>query len=235
MLNPLTVTADEAERFWAMPQLDQTRLVESLARYVADDFVFFDVGANTGHFSRKFLTRYSAMRGTAILFEPIRNLSEISQRTLERVRNADILYVNSALGDADGDLTLWPATDGNIGWTTALPEWSEGKTPTMVRVADTRRYVARFRPTVIKIDIEGYEVNVLRGILPFARPEYRPAMVVELGLGVHNPLWPQFLELVGQFRAQGYEVRTLEHTPLTDGYLSTLDKTIDALLVPAGS
>ena len=227
-LSPATVTLGEAAEFFA--QIDYQPMLAGIARYVHEGYVLFDVGSNAGFFTERFLAAHAGVHGTALLFEPIPHLSGLAVQLLSTARDVDIWHVNSALGDTDGVLPLFLATNGNIGWNTAVA--GMGNHPLMVRVADTARYVRQFRPTVIKIDVEGYESYLLPGILAQITADYRPALLLELGWGVSNPAWERFLAIARRFLAQGYVFRSLAHEPLSMDWLETLTSTTVVLLVP---
>ncbi len=56
----------------------------------------------------------------------------------------------------------------------------------------------------MKIDVEGYELFVLRPFLDFIDQTYRPEFLVELGWGKSNPNWPDSCPVAAELVARGY-------------------------------
>lgn len=230
-LDPRSVTHAEAARFFAGRSYDE--LIEPLRPYLTPTSTVFDIGANAGFFTTALLDAVPSFTGRVVLFEPIENLLEIAMRRLAGRLGIDAIFVNAALGTADGIIDLYLPTDSNIGWITAVAEKAERGLPTQARVRRTEPFVQTLRPDVVKIDVEGFEVNVLAGVLAAIEPDYRPALVVELGWGVSNPNWPTFLDLARRFETAGYAFRALDGRPMPLDELARLDRTTDVLLVPA--
>lgn len=229
-LDPRSVTDAEAARFFAGRTYDE--LIDPLRPYLGPTSTVFDVGANAGFFTTALLDAMPSFEGRIVLFEPIANLLEIAMRRLAGELRIDAIFVNAALGTRDGVIDLYLPTDSNIGWITAVAEKAERGIPAQARVRRTEGFVRMFRPDVVKIDVEGFEVHVLSGILAVLEPDYRPAVVVELGWGTTNPNWPAFIELARRFVDAGYLFRALGGRPMPVDELEGLDRTTDVLLVP---
>jgi FkbM family methyltransferase len=149
-------------------QPDISRVLETLLR-PGDQYV--DVGANVGMTALLARSRISAT-GTGVAFEPnpaaFRRLKE--HFAMNGVTNFEL--GPHAVADSESVLCLFvPRDEMLLG--TFVPEKAEG-TRMEVRTEPAERYVANFdaaKPTLIKIDVEDYEVQVLRGIQSLlARP-----------------------------------------------------------------
>lgn len=227
-LDPRSVTPEQAERFFVNEKHNKVA-VDLMKPFINKASLIFDVGSNSGYFSKEILE--AGFFGTIVLFEPIPNLMSISVQALSRY-SSEKIFVNSALGEHEGEVNLHMPHDSNIGWITAVSEKARSDETISVRVSDASRYARLYRPEFIKIDVEGYEVFVLRPILPLIGEGYRPAFYVELGWGVSNPHWSAFLIAADHLCKQGYcfylVEESLKEIDLT--YLHSLDHTVDVFM-----
>jgi FkbM family methyltransferase len=142
-------------------QPDISRLLETLLR-PGDQYV--DVGANIGLTALLARSRIGAT-GKGVAFEPNpRAFARLKENfAMNGVTNFEL--VPSAVADCESvQLLFVPRDEMLLG--TFVPEKAEG-TRVEVRTEPADRYVEAFdpaRPTLIKIDVEGYEVQVLRGL-----------------------------------------------------------------------
>src|SRR6202008_2152616 len=143
--------------------------VALLQRVLAPGDVFVDVGANIGYFTA--VAAASVGRaGEVHAFEPVPRYFERLD-ALRRSNPEHRLHVYAeALGDAEGSAEIRVTRERNIGWKTLLPGLMRaeetGHTHT-VRVRCLDHYLAERgvgRVALIKIDVEGYELPVLRGL-----------------------------------------------------------------------
>jgi len=146
---------------WEGEQLD--RLANVCARRRID--CFLDVGANTGFYSIMFAVKQLAPR--IIAFEPdpgnyvrlVANLAlnELGQR---------IEAVPLALGDRDGEVTLYEGAKWNRGESTiAEPDQTPKEVTHRVKQARFDDLLALAgQNLIIKMDVEGYEFQALAGM-----------------------------------------------------------------------
>ncbi len=149
-------------------QPDITRLLEQLLQ-PGDQYV--DVGANVGMTALLACSRIGPT-GRGVAFEPNPTaFARLSDHfAINGVTNFQL--VPRAVADSESVLYLFvPRDEMLLG--TLVPDKAEG-TRVEVRTEPADRYVAAFdeaRPTLVKIDVEGFEVQVLRGIQSLlARP-----------------------------------------------------------------
>jgi len=142
-------------------QPDISRLLETLLR-PGDQYV--DVGANVGMTALLARSRIGTT-GKGVAFEPNPMAFARLKDHFEMNGVTNFELVPRAVADSESVLTLFvPRDEMLLG--TFVPERAEG-TRVEVRAEPADRYLAAFdpvKPTLIKIDVEGYEVQVLRGI-----------------------------------------------------------------------
>lgn len=168
------------------------RYERELQRFLRDTLrpgdVFYDVGAHHGFFSLA-----AARLGASVYaFEPVEANLRRLQRNIE-LNGADVEVVAAAVSDAAGRLGL-ARGKSSAQWRT-----EPGDEVTSVTLDDfARNHPA---PRVVKIDVEGAELRVLRGAERLLR-EHRPILVCELHGRENRERVRGLLE--------GYEFSTLE-------------------------
>ena len=229
-LNPIKVTHREAENFFSTVAQENNHLVRMVQPYLESASVVFDVGANSGFFSKEILK--AGFSGKIILFEPIPNLLSIAVNTLSK-HNVEKIFVNSALGEIAGELELFLPNDSNIGWITAVKETVNQKS-IRVLISSTKEYAIKFKPDFVKIDIEGFEAFVLRPFVELVDATFRPTFLVELGWGISNPHWGIFMDVARAFDKKGYTFYSVnsEKTKLSIENLAEMTHTQDVLICP---
>lgn len=155
--------------------------------YCADEFDAFlktchsgmaiiDVGANFGIFSLATLKAHADSKALAIDPAPgsIEMLKEL--RTLNKFADQRLLIRECAIGDTDGSITVDSTHWDHV----AVTAKENGKARAVeLRSLDSLSKELKFAPTHIKIDVEGFELAVLRGGLEVLRT-YRPVLMLEI-------------------------------------------------------
>jgi FkbM family methyltransferase len=124
----------------------------------AETFVW-DVGANIGLYTEKFLAKGAHV----VCFEPAPSALEILRTKFATELSERVMIVPAALSDTCGTAPM--STDGASPTNQLRVGASdEGLVKVSIMRADDLIRNQRVRsPTVIKIDVEGYELEVLRG------------------------------------------------------------------------
>lgn len=140
----------------------------------------YDIGANIGQHS----LYMSLHMDQVIAFEPFEKVRVKIAERLELNGRDNVRIMPLALGDENGSFNYFPPAGENIGTGTMLDdvETSQGTDPIKV---DTRRGDDLIRaenlpvPNIMKIDVEGFEPHVLRGMRQTLDTE-RPFIVMEM-------------------------------------------------------
>jgi len=168
----------------------------------------FDIGGDAGYYTLLFAKAVGAS-GTIIVFEPIPKAQE---RILENVRLngfQNVSLIDMALGSQPGSFVLEkPFEDSRINLNKTIPE--SGDILVTVERFDTLAGERSLpRADLIKIDVEGAELEVLRGMESYVSTHH-PAFVIEL----HPSLLPQFGatvdEVLNWLRQRGYHLTALD-------------------------
>lgn len=150
-----------------------------MANLRAGDIVW-DVGANVGHYST-LMAQKAGETGKVYAFEP-------SPKNRERLQLATAGYTNIvlmpvALADSPGTFAFREGTYGDGHDARVVRDHETGDDLAKVRVETGDRLVANGEvalPTFIKIDVEGFEIDVLRGMLATLKHQRLRAVVVEV-------------------------------------------------------
>jgi FkbM family methyltransferase len=139
-----------------------------------DDF-FVDVGANVGSYT---ILACAARGAKGYCFEPV---PTTYRRLLDNVRLNDltsrVVSLNIGLSDADGDLLF---TTGENCTNHVLPAGKPVVGAERVAVQALDRVLENCSPNMIKIDVEGFETQVIKGALDtIAKPSLH-SIIMEL-------------------------------------------------------
>jgi FkbM family methyltransferase len=141
--------------------------------------VFYDVGANIGVFTVE-VARSLGPSGQVIAFEPAPGAFAILLRNIELNRLGNVTAIAVGLADVAGprQLYLRPAINLGAASFVAQPGTAPDAVVGLWRLDDL---VARRRlpdPTVVKVDVEGFELRVLRGAVELIE-RARPVIITE--------------------------------------------------------
>lgn len=197
---------------------EETQQVSALLRCVD---VFVNVGANTGYYVC--LARKMGVKVLAI--EPLDRNVQILQRNILANGWNDVEIYPVGIADNVALLKLY----GGGTAASFVPGWAGGSKAhyRVVPVTKLDNIMAdRFagKRMLILIDVEGYELNVLRGAVGQLTREPPPIWFVEICINVHQPdgqkINPKLVETFELFWQHGY---TAERAGCESGVISEAD------------
>jgi FkbM family methyltransferase len=211
---PETAAAPEfevpADMAWAFEggefvERDVTALFDELMAETATGAVY-DVGANCGWFAVR-----AARAGRAVrAFEPVPATAEYAERNLGRIAGADVRVVRAAVADAPGSATihLYSSSGNNSLHERTLPPGHPLRRTgdievSVVRLDDLVGNEGFPAPALIKIDVEGAELAVLRGARE-TLARHRPVMVMEWAESTSRDAGHARAAIVAELRGVGY-------------------------------
>jgi len=223
-LSVRTTTRDGARFQCRLPDMIQTYLYlfgvwePDLTAFIASRLrpgdTFVDVGANIGYHTL-LAARKLAGEGRVVAIESSPKIFRLLGESLaENGSPSDVRTVNRAASDAIGELSLYEGPEKNIGLSTTVSSRglpSEG-TISAAPLADLLEPEEIATASLVKIDVEGAEVAVLRGMKAFLdQCPNDVEVVVEL-----SPLWwtersqsPQ--DVLQPFVAAGFNVYEIDN------------------------
>lgn len=161
----------------------------AIDRFVRTGSVCYDIGANQGLWSLRMAERASS-QGRVFAFEPVpANVRSLKENAA--LSGCEIGVCAFALGDADGMVEMHLPPDVGSGSLAAQGQGAERLTVQMRRLDDVWRLQGCPAVSLVKLDVEGAEVLVLKGaslflasVLPVVCCEINPERLDAMGASV---------------------------------------------------
>lgn len=178
-----------------------------------------DIGANIGYTATLF-AKVCDPDATVFAFEPESfNFALLERSIRARGLQSRVIAIESAVGDSDGEITLWlnehhhadhRVVNGHVSAASPVPEESRRKVAitsidTFLRQQPTSRPV-RF----IKIDVQGYELAVCRGMADTLRREPCACVAIEYMPQAMNDLGFSAPDLLEWFKELGLRMYSIQ-------------------------
>ncbi|MCQ6245059.1 FkbM family methyltransferase [Streptomyces malaysiensis] len=218
-------TQDLIQRYLYLFGVWEPHMTRWLQRRLKPGDVFVDVGANIGYYS-VLASRLVGGSGKVVAVEASPTFLGLLQRHARRNGCANIRTVNAAVSDREELLTFILASSRNMGANSVVPY--DGPAESTFEIAArplpdllTEDEITRAR--VIKVDVEGAEGGVVRGLVPLLdrlRPdaeltvEVTPQRMAELGDSVE--------ELLAALTGHGFHVYRLTNDYAAGSYPDAL-------------
>jgi FkbM family methyltransferase len=215
--------------------------LRALRAWLQPNDTFVDVGANIG-----FISAYAASvvgpGGQVHSFEPVPAYYVRLQEMASRNPGYALRVNNCALGEDEGTSSIAVTSLPNIGWNTMVSGFMSRETTREVIPVKMRRLDEYLQENgiekvaMVKIDVEGFEMPVLRGLQRFLERTSvadRPVLLVEVAPKAYPLLHISILQLEEFLSAFGYATQTLDR-PGRRVRVTDLTETTNILCVPAG-
>jgi FkbM family methyltransferase len=167
-----------------------------IARYMKPGDCFLDVGSNVGNHSLYVAHFLRPSKVIPIEANPhVASILEVNVRLNNLMETFDLRYLNFGLSDAQGTADIRVPSPDNIG-----AAYLEGTTNGSITIITGDTLLRDTQVNFIKIDTEGMELNVLRGLSGIIASQ-RPILFVE----VDNRNLAGFLEWMSQNQYRAVE------------------------------
>lgn len=168
-----------------------------LLHFLRKDDVFFDVGANVGAYT---LLASGVKKAKSIAFEPSKNTNQLLRSNIA-LNNLQQLVNCLEVGIGAKEKTLWfTENEDTTNHVLNEPEKNSNK----IEIVPLDNFYPNFTPTLIKIDVEGFEAEVLSGSQNILKSNELKAVIIELN---------------GSGLRYGYEDKDIHETLLKAGFL----------------
>jgi FkbM family methyltransferase len=185
-------TRDVIGRVIAVSGIWEPNVTEAFKTRLLSGDVCVDVGANAGYYSL-LASRLVGPSGRVWSLEPAPAIHRRLLRNLIANRATNVVALAVAAGERDGEALLWEGPETNSGLTSLIAPDRDStgagsrsrREPVPVRVRSVCSIVPPEelqRVRLVKIDVEGYEGEVLRGLGPLIECCGPLTIVVELTL-----------------------------------------------------
>ncbi|MFZ0452107.1 MAG: FkbM family methyltransferase [Ignavibacteriaceae bacterium] len=130
--------------------------------------VFWDVGANIGFYSIV-AAKIKDTNGKIFAFEPEPKTFSLLRKNIELNKMNNITSLSIALGDTDGDKLLYPSDTPNFGAHSFVQrtDYRVKKKGIKININTADKLIDEMKidvPDIMKIDVEGAEILILRGM-----------------------------------------------------------------------
>jgi FkbM family methyltransferase len=185
---------------------------QALVAHLRADSVFYDVGANVG-----FLTvlgaRLVGPRGSVYAFEPVPANAVYVRQNAQANRFSQVQVIEKAVSNFSGKGALNLAKySGGAALALASveppPDVDGTQQVDIVTIDGLIEHHGLKPPAVVKIDVEGAELEVLEGMAATTK-RYRPVIIVEVDAAEAEPLQRKQAACEQWLRNQGYSVQEL--------------------------
>lgn len=177
-----------------LPEYDEQMF---LIRYLRADDLFFDVGSNAGMFS----VLAVSCGARAVAFEPVpRTFSRLEQNVRLNVHAGKVLAVQAAVGAEEGSACM---TTG-LGTGNHILENADMGGSVVVKVVTLNRMASEYgHPSFVKIDVEGHESQVIRGMADVLQSSVLQGLLIET-FRAHNWKTSGLVELESTLKTHGF-------------------------------
>jgi FkbM family methyltransferase len=194
---------------------------------------FVDVGANVGFYSLVAARRVGP-GGRVIAFEPNPATCARLRANIDLNGFANVSVVETALSDRSGQAGFFADTHGNSGASSLLGRGLETIESTVLTETwdGFEERTAPPPPTLVKIDVEGAEVQVLRGMSGLLAAARRPRFILEVSEWSLKAAGSSPEELFDIMSGHGYSGRIV--SPIRHSWRSDIGFAFqyDALFLP---
>jgi FkbM family methyltransferase len=191
----------------------ETAFEQDLFTEIREGDVIWDVGANVGLYTNKF-AHAVGVSGTVFAFEPLPTIAQQLRENVSDIRNVSVNAV--ALGASCGIMRMQAGVD-SLGATSRIVEGPAAAIQIEMLTGDAAVHEGLAAcPNVVKIDTEGFELDVLKGMGELLRNPGLRAIYIEVHFGLLAergiPNAPAHIEKL--LAAQGFRTRWVDPSHL---------------------
>ena len=169
--------------------------------------VFLDVGANVGYYTT-LAASLVGQNGHVLAFEPSLYAFKKLENVLKSNHIAQVDAFQCAVGDKEEWRDLHLPNQGHLHSPSLVPS-DKSFTPVKVQVCRLDSHPSLQSVLAIdlmKIDAEGFEPNVIRGMLKYLKDGFVKYLMCEFNSGWLNPNGSSYEELLGMIKDAGFIV-----------------------------
>lgn len=209
-------------------------LVSAMKRFVRRGDTFIDVGASIGTISCIALGLVGT-GGQVHSFEPVPEYFERLRSQASANRKHRWIVSPFAVGDTHTTATIAVSGHRNIGWNTLVPNFMPAQDATYAEVSVLRldTYIQTHmleKVTFVKIDTEGFEYPVVKGLKGFLDAHERPAIACEVAPAAYPLLGCRLSDLAGYMSSYDYSCYAMDdYSPIA---VTELERTTNVLFLP---
>ena len=188
----------------------EDHILDLILKYLPSDGIFMDIGANIGlHslFAASLLKRHGG-KGIVYAFEPVPKLRDQLLRSFSSNGFDNAQIFDYAVGNENKTSTIFHNM-GNMGASSLIPSF-EGSVGTSIQIKRLDdEFGAGARVDFIKIDVEGFESQVIDGAKSLISAQ-KPVLVIEFSFGTPDSSLLHHRRLILQYLLSIYNIFDIE-------------------------
>lgn len=211
--------------------------VAAMRHFLRQGSTFIDVGANLGYFSAWAL-HLTGARGRVIAFEPVPELADRLEVLCADNPGCGLAIHRVALGEAPGTAEMTLAGDAMLGGNTMVaglvpPGEARGHVNVTIARLDAHVDAQRVgRAALMKIDVEGFEDHVLRGMRQSFQNGFGAPIICEVTPSALRLQGRDLNDLLDYMRQWGYLACSLrDFRPLNPERIRKLGKMFNVIFI----
>jgi len=191
------------------------RIFRWMDKHIAKGATVIDVGANVGAYAL-YLAKLVGPLGKVIAVEPASTNLKFLKKNIDANHLSQVSVESVALGAEEGELVLsyCPENAGEHHISTAGEEASIQETVHVERLDDLVKRYGNPDATFVKIDVEGFEHNVLLGFVETLRTQ-SPTLLIEHAKAGSERYGAARQETVDLMQSLGYRAYRLRRTGMS--------------------
>jgi FkbM family methyltransferase len=190
----------------------ERKLVSKVLR--KGDF-FVDIGANIGLYT-VLAAKLVGAKGKVLAIEPSPTTSIILGKQLEINRLSNVTIIQAGVSSEAGFLDLWDCTAGgdafsSFGKPIHEHDYVQRSVPVDSLDKLLEKYSPGIKPKLMKIDVEGWESNVLQGSQKILSSSDAPDLLIEFCEKALRGSGSSCIQLYDSLRSLGYKLSIVDH------------------------
>jgi len=179
--------------------------------FIKEDFIVFDIGANIGVFTC--FCANLVKKGKVFAFEPVSFVFDVLKKNTVDYKNVEIykIALGSKIEEKEILIRQWAPGDSTL-YDSPIKRPSESfNLKEKIQIFTLDYVVDKFnlkRLDFIKIDVEGYEIEVLKGGIQTIK-KFRPI----LGISLHHKPFEEEVKKIFEKEIKNYEIKKSQKDP----------------------
>lgn len=157
----------------------ETKIFE---KHIKSGMIYLDIGANIG-WHTLVASKLIGASGTALAFEPVLKTYKHLEKNINLNNLNNVKIFRCALSDTNGSFPIYPVTPNNDGSNSLFACQNGLKAIEIIDAkigSEVLQSLSVDRIDFCKIDVEGAEIKVLKGLDPFFRERRIKTLMIEL-------------------------------------------------------
>jgi FkbM family methyltransferase len=192
---------------------------EALANYLRAGDIFYDIGANVGFFT-VIGAKLVGQTGHVYAFEPVPENAASIRRNIELNNFAHVTLFEKAVSHSTGkgELLLSHCSGGaTLSSAGTSPDVKGTISIELISIDDLVAQQKIAPPAVVKIDVEGAELDVLQGMSQTIK-KFKPVIIYEVDDEKEGPFQQKLKACDAFVQTFGYELTTLQDSYPKSGW-----------------